>query len=400
MLTTKALSGHMDDRYATQRRAGFPWLRFAPELEREYRASYVETNAVRIRAAAIVAICGVLASFFVDRVMGLRLGPVAADWLLALVTVPALLIPFAATFRPAAGPYVLHLLLVGVALSAFSALAVIEMGRAANAWFPYESLYLVVMFVYFVSGLTFYQALLCSSALTLAFVATSWLQRAQEVVVYESFLMLMANALGALGHYMLERQSRLGWLLRNELRQQASLDSLTGLLNHRAFNAHLETAWLQAQRALTSVGLMIVDLDDFKNINDSAGHQFGDNALQHVARVLKGCALRPLDAAGRYGGDELIALWYGVDGPFLQKLSEELPRRLEGLQGSDGRAPVPVSISGGAVLAWPRPGLTVQEAVKVADDLLYEMKRTRRGTIGFKVLRPPHGEIQQQSAAA
>ena len=388
----------MDDRYATQRLSGFPWLRFTPELEREYRASYVESNALRIRAAAIVGICSLFGFIFLDQAMGSNLAPAAANWTLVLVTVPALLIPFAATFRP--GPYVLHLMLVGVALTAFSALAAINLGRAANPWFPYEGLYLVVMWVYFVSGLTFYQALLCGSALAIAFVATSGNQRADDALLYESYLVLVTNALGALGHYMLERQSRLGWLLSHELRQQAALDSLTGLLNHRAFIAHLETVWLQAQRSLTSVGLMLVDLDDFKRINDTAGHPFGDNALQHVAQVLKSCALRPLDAAGRYGGDELIAMWYGVDGAFLQKLADELPGRFKGLQGGDPRAPVAVTISGGAVLAWPRPGLTVEEAVKAADDLLYEMKRTGRGKVGFKVLRPPQVEAPPQSAAA
>jgi diguanylate cyclase (GGDEF)-like protein len=389
MTGNQGLSGYSDERYAAQRQAGFPWLRFAPDLEAEYRASYVELNALRIRAAAIVGILAVFGFIFVDHVLGSNLEPAAADWLLVLVTVPALLVPLVATFRPRAGPYVLHFLLGGVALTAISALVAIQLGRVANPWFPYEGLYLTVMFVYFVSGLPFYQALVCGSVLTAAYVVTSLGLRAHEKLLYESYLLLLANALGALGHYMLERQSRLGWLLRHELHQQAALDSLTGLLNRRSFTERLEMAWLQAQRALTSVGLLLIDLDHFKQVNEAGGHPFGDNALQHVARVLKGCGLRPLDAVGRYGGDELIAVWYEVDGTWLQKLAQDLPGRLEGLQGGDPGNPVKVTISGGAVLAWPRPGLSVKEAIKAADDVLFERKRTQRGTIGFRVLRQP-----------
>jgi len=396
---TKGLSGYADDRYTAQRRAGFSWLRFAPALEREYRGSYVQLNATRIRAASVTGLCGVFGFLLVDQLLGSNLQPALADWLLICVTVPALLVPLAATFWPGAGPYLLHFVFAGVLLTALSVLGIISVGQASNAWFPYESLYLLTMFVYFVSGLTFYQAIFCALTLALVFVATNWRLIPHQVLLYEGYYLLLANAFGVMGHYILERQSRLGWLLQNELRQQAALDSLTGLLNHRAFNVHLETVWLHAQRSLTPVALMLIDLDHFKQINDSAGHQFGDSVLQQVAKVLKGCAQRPLDAAGRYGGDELVAVWFGADGDWVAKMTQELPARLAGLQTPDARAPIPVTVSGGAVLAWPRPGLAVEEAIKAADELLYEMKNTQRGTIGFKVLGPPVAVGARQSAA-
>jgi diguanylate cyclase (GGDEF)-like protein len=388
----------MDDRYTAQRLSGFPWLRFEPELEREYRDSFAEMNVTRIRLAGTLALLSVFGFIILDTLFGSNLESGRSDLLLFGFCVPATVIPLAATYYERLGPYLLRMIQAGVVSVSAGVLLVVVIGRQEQPWFPYESLLLVTVYTYFIAGLMFYQAVACGTALWVAFVATNWNRQQHSVLLYEAYYLGVANALGWIGLYLLDRQSRMQFLLRHELRQQAALDSLTGLLNHRGFQAHLEMAWLQAQRALTSVGLMLIDLDDFKNINDSAGHQFGDQALQHVARALKGCALRPLDAAGRYGGDELIALWYGVDGPFVQKLAEELPGRLEGLQGSDEGGPVRVRISGGAVLAWPRPGLTVQEAMKAADDLLYEMKRNSRGKIGFKVLRQLPGE--QQSAAA
>lgn len=400
MTIIKGLSGYADDRYAAQRRAGFPWLRFAPDLEKEYRDSFADTNILRIRMAGTIALLSVFGFVFVDTWLGSDVESTSSDLLLLAFCVPATGVPLLATFVDAARPSLLRMIQIGVLAVGAGVLVVIVIGRQEQPWFPYESLILVTAYLYFVSGLMFYQAMFCGMVIWAAFVGSNWSLQTHDLLLYEAYYVLVANAVGCLGLYLLDRQARTEFLLRNELSQQAALDSLTGLLNHRAFNNHLETAWLQAQRELTSVGLLLVDLDHFKRINDTAGHRFGDNALHHVAQVLRSCAARPLDAAGRYGGDELIAVWFGVDGTFLAKLAEELPRRIEGLQGGDPRAPVAVTISGGAVLAWPRPGLTMDEAVQAADELLYEQKRNQRGTIGFKVLRPLLGEPQPQQTAA
>jgi diguanylate cyclase (GGDEF)-like protein len=398
MSNPKGLSGYADDRYAAQRRAGFPWLRFTPDLEKEYRASFADMNILRIRLAGTIALLAVFGFVITDSWLGTNLAPASSDLLLVAFCVPATGVPLLATFVEGARPYLLRMIQIGVLAVGAGVLAVVVIGRQELTWFPYESLILVTAYTYFVAGLMFYQALFCGLLIWVAFLSSNWALQAHDVLLYEAYYLLVANALGCLGLYLLDLQARTSFLMRHELRQQAALDSLTGLLNHRAFNTHLETAWLQAQRDLTSIGLLLVDLDHFKRINDTAGHRFGDNALHHVAQVLKSCAARPLDAAGRYGGDELIAVWYGVDGTFLTKLAAELPKRIEGLQGGDPRAPVAVTISGGAVLAWPRPGLTVDEAVQAADELLYEQKRNQRGTIGFKVLRPLPGESQRQTA--
>jgi diguanylate cyclase (GGDEF)-like protein len=270
-------------------------------------------------------------------------------------------------------------------VAALSILAVINVGRESNVWFPYESLFLVVIYIYFVSGLTFRQAIVAGAIVAVAFIGTNYGIREHAKLLYEGFYLVLANLIGSIGHYLLERQSRMTFLLTHELRQQAVLDPLTGLMNRRAFNARLETVWRQARRSLKPVGILVLDLDDFKQVNDTCGHQFGDGALVYVANVLRNCAARPLDAAARYGGDEFIALWYDVDGAWFAKLMEELPGRIAADDCGTPEQPLKVTVSGGAVLAWPRPDTETRHAIKAADDLLYEMKRTRRGTIGHKV---------------
>jgi diguanylate cyclase (GGDEF)-like protein len=389
---------HAEDRYAAQRETGFPWLRFAPDLEREYRDSFAGMNMTRIRLAGTVALLSVFGFIFVDTVLGMDLESTASDLLLMAFCLPAAGVPLFATYIERARPHLLRLIQLGVIGVSAGVLAVIIVGRTEHEWFPYESLLLVTAYTYFVTGLMLYQAMFCGLLLWAGFVLSNWTLQSHAVLLYEAYYLLVANGVGCIGLYLLDRQQRTEFLLRHELRLRAARDSLTGLLNHRAFNAHLETAWLQAQRELDSIGLLLVDLDDFKRVNDTAGHMFGDGALRQVAQALKACALRPLDAAGRYGGDELIAVWFGVNERFLTSLAEELPRRIAAVQGAGPAAPVTVTISGGAVLAWPRPGLTMAQAIKVADDVLYERKRNARGTIGFKVLGAPASDREKTAA--
>lgn len=380
--------GPADDRYATQRLAGFRWLRFEPELENEYRENYIAMNALRMRAASVLGMLAVFGFVCVDQFLGMNLQDARSDWLLMIVTVPAILMPFAATFRAGASSYLLPLVFFGVLLMALSIVAVIYFGRLQQPWFPSESLIVVTAYVFFVSGLMFYQAAAVGTVMFVFFVVADWIVQSHDKMLYEVYYLLIANGVCGLGLYLFEYQGRMSWLMQNELRRQAVLDSLTGLMNRRAFAQHLETAWLQAQRALAPVGLMLIDLDGFKRVNDTCGHQFGDAALQRVAQELRSNVLRPLDAAARYGGDEFIASWYDVDGSWLQRLVQEFPARFADLAYEAGEVKVKITVSGGAVVAWPRPGMSPRDAIREADRMLYEMKRTDAGKISFVVLGP------------
>jgi diguanylate cyclase (GGDEF)-like protein len=377
---------YADDRYAAQRRTGFPWLRFTPDLEEEYRDNYLAINANRMRAAAILGLFGVVGFLVLDQFIGSNLLPTRGDLVLMFVTIPAAAVPVLLTWWSRSSRYVLPLVFAATLVAALSILEVINIGRVTSSWFPYESLFLVVIYIYFVSGLRFYQAIVAGAVLALAFIVTNWEIRVHDKLLYEAYYLLLANLIGGIGHFLLEHQSRTTFLLYHELQQQAVLDPLTGLMNRRAFNARLETLWRQAKRNLTSVGILVIDLDDFKQVNDTCGHQFGDGALQHIASVLRGAAQRPLDAAARYGGDEFVAVWYDVDGAWFNALMEDLPARIRAENCGTPEQPLQITASGGAVLAWPRPDMDTRQAIRVADELLYEMKRTRRGAIGYKVL--------------
>ncbi len=95
--------------------------------------------------------------------------------------------------------------------------------------------------------------------------------------------------------------------LHERLREQALTDALTGLSNHRRFRERLDQELADARRHHHEIALVLLDLDDFKAINDAHGHLIGDRVLQRVAEILIACS-RPVDEAARYGGEELAIL--------------------------------------------------------------------------------------------
>jgi len=163
-------------------------------------------------------------------------------------------------------------------------------------------------------------------------------------------------------------------------------DPLTGLPNTRSLFQHLARELARAERRRSDVALIVMDLDDFKDINDSFGHRVGDWALREVARVLRG-GIRPYDMCVRYAGDEFIVVLADCS------RSEAESKRLE-LQASVGRIQlelesgrrVPLAISAG-ISVFPHDGDNYEALVARADRQMYEdksrRKRERRGSLGI-----------------
>jgi diguanylate cyclase (GGDEF)-like protein len=158
----------------------------------------------------------------------------------------------------------------------------------------------------------------------------------------------------------------------SELAYKASHDALTDLLNHAAFTRVFELELERAKRYGSGVTLVYFDLDDFKELNDSQGHQAGDRALQQVAQLLRE-EIRQSDLAGRMGGDEFAALLVESD----ERTGETFLGRLEARIGElvdSGRLPVRVGLSAG-VTRFPDDGKDAETLFAVADLRLYEAKR-------------------------
>jgi diguanylate cyclase (GGDEF)-like protein len=154
----------------------------------------------------------------------------------------------------------------------------------------------------------------------------------------------------------------------SELAHEARHDQLTGLLHHQAFVREVEAEVERAGRYGHGLALVFFDLDDFKDVNDTLGHQAGDRALQVFAGALRG-SLRASDLAGRMGGDEFAAYLVEADDEAGARLIARLHERLQELGGLPA-----LSFSAGAS-HYPDEVVDVDGLFRLADERLYSAKR-------------------------
>lgn len=163
-----------------------------------------------------------------------------------------------------------------------------------------------------------------------------------------------------------------------ELTSQALLCPLTAVGNRRYAEQMLETKFAEMNRNASSLGLIFIDIDHFKSINDKHGHAIGDLALKMVARTLAS-AMRTYDFLARWGGEEFIAILPNLDPPQLEILAERLRALVEKSSADISGDTVLVTISLGAVVVNPLD--KVELAVNRADALMYQSKRDGRNRV-------------------
>jgi diguanylate cyclase (GGDEF)-like protein/PAS domain S-box-containing protein len=171
-----------------------------------------------------------------------------------------------------------------------------------------------------------------------------------------------------------------------QLRQVALLDPLTRLGNRRYTRMMLSSRLDELRRYGWPFGLLFIDIDHFKNVNDTHGHELGDKALRVVATTLLK-SLRPFDFLGRWAGDEFLALIVNVSRHELATVAERARMLVESsLVESAGRG-VRLTVSIGAVTA--RAQDTVDQLVARADALMYESKLAGRNQVRAEPVAQP-----------
>jgi diguanylate cyclase (GGDEF)-like protein len=181
---------------------------------------------------------------------------------------------------------------------------------------------------------------------------------------------------------------------QRQLEQIAYFDGLTGLANRRRFNDELKRMVAASQRSGRCAALVLVDLDHFKQINDTLGHDAGDAILVTVAQRL-GTDMRETDCVARLGGDEFAILLPEVDGPAgVQRVCERVFAALAAPVSYQGIT-LQHSASVGAALC-PRDACTPETLYKAADVALYEAKRAGRN--GWRMAAPQAGLALPTSA--
>lgn len=172
--------------------------------------------------------------------------------------------------------------------------------------------------------------------------------------------------------------------VHRQLKEIATLDSLTGIPNRRFFDDTLATEWKRCLRTETPLSIVLSDIDFFKQFNDIYGHQAGDACLKAVASTLSESLFRVEDSVARYGGEEFVAILPGTDADGAYAVAERMRQSALELciphaQGINGR----ISCSFGVASAHPSAHAAPQQLLRFADASLYAAKRAGRNCVSF-----------------
>lgn len=175
---------------------------------------------------------------------------------------------------------------------------------------------------------------------------------------------------------MIEEQSQM-------YQRRALRDELTGLYNRSLLKDKLENLFLQSQKAKLNIGILIIDINDFKQYNDYYGHIAGDRAIRELAKVM----LRLCDDKIyflRYGGDEFLGFFYGIDTANMRSLVQLVHSEIRALniihENTSSEQKV-VSVTEGAYIGVPKESDTLYDYIAYADDQLYKGKRDQESLV-------------------
>jgi diguanylate cyclase (GGDEF)-like protein len=160
-------------------------------------------------------------------------------------------------------------------------------------------------------------------------------------------------------------------------------DPLTGLANRRYFNERLDAAWQQARHDASSLSLAIIDVDHFKALNDSFGHDAGDRVLERLARALESNTRHGFDLAARLGGEEFAMLYPGLTAAQALHLTDRLRQSIAEIRLPIEGIPKHLSftVSCGVASAVPSTSDTTSDLFRCADQALYRAKRSGRNRV-------------------
>jgi diguanylate cyclase (GGDEF)-like protein len=174
-------------------------------------------------------------------------------------------------------------------------------------------------------------------------------------------------------------------------RAEAGTDAVTGCMNHRAMRRRLQEEIARAGRTGAKLACMIMDLDDFKLVNDRYGHPAGDNVLRDVAQALMG-EFRAFDRVARYGGDEFVAILPEADLASAAAAAGRALQRVQEIPAPGSTGPISASIG---VAQWFAP-MSVDDLLARCDEALLGGKRDGKGRVSV-TLRDSKGGTEERS---
>jgi len=235
--------------------------------------------------------------------------------------------------------------------------------------------YLAVFWIFIVSGLSFRNALVCALLTALILIGSGFfIINDKDNYAMHVFWIFCSFSFGFLGAYIFDKSRRAVFLSQQKLHHLAITDELTGTYNRN----HLNSVFLQELEKATVAdkifGILMVDLDHFKNINDTYGHAKGDEVLQKVVQKLSD-SIRSCDTLVRWGGEEFVVIIVDVDKKEIINFCKQINKNVE--ENNSG-LDLTVTVSIGATLFQKQD--TQDTMISRADNALYQAKGKGRNT--------------------
>lgn len=235
-------------------------------------------------------------------------------------------------------------------------------------------LYLIIFWTFTVSGLRLWQATISVISILIAiFIVTYFFfSLSLESLVMHGFWVLASSSFGFLGAYLLERSYKEVFITHEQLEQLAITDKLTGLFNRVKLDELLQDELNRSKNFHHTFGLAIMDIDHFKKINDTFGHQVGDTILKEVGGIITK-ELRSTDKVIRWGGEEFLIIYVETD-------QEEVLKRVEALRLQIDQHHFSISnmITASFGLTLYTEDDTIDSIIQRADNALYIAKNNGR----------------------
>ncbi len=240
-------------------------------------------------------------------------------------------------------------------------------------------IYLIIFWLFNVSGLRVWFATISAGIIVLSVLLMYifYFTFPLEYFVMHCFWLLSSFSFGFVGAYLLERSYKTTFIHQEHLKLLAETDKLTGLYNRSKLDALLQKELKRSQRYKHPFGLILIDFDYFKDINDKYGHQAGDDALVEIAELITQ-HLRVNDIAVRWGGEEFIIIYLDIQKEELLRLTQELHQKIQQHTFKDvGKQTASIGVT------LYHKDDTINSLIKRADQALYLSKKRGRNRIEF-----------------
>lgn len=358
------------------------WHGFGAPFEREYRRERTAYLATVSRVMVVISVLLYLGYLLWDALTVKQLvHPLVYGFVFGVIAPSSLIATFlVARPVPIRGLRRRYVTILGLAGNSIALIALTTYGPAHGIPWPYEWLAMNILYALFLVGLVVRISVPASIAVVLTVTGINiWMGLEPGTLIHQAFFLCVVLLVAGVAAVLHERMDRDVWVSKRRLHEEVMRDPLTGLYNHRYVFDHGGMLLRQAQRNGHRLAALLIDADYFKHLNDTAGHQAGDQALREVGEILQTQAQRSLDVAGRVGGEEFVLLLYDCEPTALVGLAESVRKKVEQRAIEHAAAPGGIlTVSVGAAITTLQRRETLEELLARADKALYQAKAAGR----------------------